>query len=140
MTNRSGAKGSDAEREVQALLRRLMKRPQIRRALGAGRQDDVGDIDGVPHTAIQVKWLASPLKAINEGINQIEQQRLNRRVRFGVVFVRRTRVRVHPWIVVMTPEMFARIHKYAVMGVDLERQQRADSVPPRVTRPRRRAT
>lgn len=136
MSSPSKKKGDEAEREVQAILRKELGLPHIRRALGAGRKDDVGDIDGVPQTAIQVKWLASPLTAINQGLQEIEIQRRNRRVRFGVVFVRRTRVREHPWIVVMTPAMFGRMWKYAQVGIALEREQKAAKVSPRVTRRR----
>lgn len=118
VSNPGKDKGDKGEREVQELLRSLLHLPGIRRALGAGRKDDVGDIDGVPQTAIQVAWWSNPLTAINAKIGDVERQRRNKRVRFGVLFVRRTRVRSGPpWIVVMTPEQFARMHKYAMMGV-----------------------
>ncbi len=53
MSNPSKRKGDKAELEVQGLLRDLLGVP-ARRALGAGRLDDVGDIHGVPDTVIQV--------------------------------------------------------------------------------------
>lgn len=135
MTNRSGDKGANGEREVQELLRGLLDLPHVRRALGAGRKDDVGDIDGVPQTAIQVAWWASPMTAINAKILDTDRQRKNKRVRFAALFVRRTRAKYGPkWIVVMTPEQWARMWKYAQAGVALEREQRAAKVSSRVTR------
>ena len=53
MSNPSKAKGDRAELEVQALWRDHTGVP-ARRALGAGRKDDVGDIHGVPNTVVQV--------------------------------------------------------------------------------------
>ena len=47
MTHPSKRKGDSAELEVQAMLREELGVP-ARRALGAGRKDDCGDIDGVP--------------------------------------------------------------------------------------------
>ena len=123
MANRSGPKGAEGEREVQNLLRVLLGRPNIRRALGAGRKDDVGDIDGVPQTALQVAWWTNWTQAINIKLPEVEQQRKNKRVRFASLWIRRNRNPI-PWIVVMTPEMWAKMHKYAMMGVDWEREQK----------------
>lgn len=124
MTNRSGAKGAQGEREVQALLRDLLELPKIRRALGAGRKDDVGDIDSVPNTAIQVAWRNDVTRMIRDKTTEVEQQRRNRRVRFAASFVRWDR---GPWIVVMTPAQWARMWKYAQVGLKVERQARRDS-------------
>lgn len=121
LTNSSKNKGDEGEREAQALLRRLLNRPTIRRALGAGRKDDVGDIDGVPQTAIQVAWKERWAGAINEKLPDVERQRKNKRVRFAAVFIRRSRNEI-PWIVVQTPEQWAKMHKYAMMGVALEQE------------------
>lgn len=134
MTNPGKNKGDRGELEVQGLLRKKLRLPNVRRALGAGRKDDVGDIDGVPNTAIQVKWLASPMTAINQGLKEIEVQRRNRRVRFGAVFVRRTQVRENPWIVVQTVDDWVRMWKYAQMGVALEREQKSAKMTTHVTR------
>jgi truncated hemoglobin YjbI len=47
-------------------------------------------------------------------------------VRFGALFVKRPRVRKGPkWIVVQTPEQWARMYKYAMKGVDLEREEKS---------------
>lgn len=126
VTNRSGDKGARGELEVQELLREELGLPNVRRALGAGRKDDVGDIDGVPQTAIQVAWWNNPMTAVNAKIESTETQRLNKRVRFAALFVRRTRARSGPkWIVVMTPAQFARLWRYAQAGVALERRQKS---------------
>ena len=45
--NKQKNKGDAAEREAAKLLAEATGLP-VRRKLGAGRQDDVGDLDGVP--------------------------------------------------------------------------------------------
>jgi hypothetical protein len=60
MTNRSKRKGDEGEREaVQMLLAMApdIVHPAARRALGAGRKDDIGDVDirTLTHVVIQVK-------------------------------------------------------------------------------------
>lgn len=124
LSSPSKSKGDEGEREVQELLRNLLGLPGVRRSLGAGRKDDVGDIDGVPQAALQVAWWADILAAINAKLPAVEQQRKNKRVRFAAVFIRRSRNKI-PWIVVMTPEQWARMYRYAMMGVKAEKAQRA---------------
>jgi hypothetical protein len=124
VANANKHKGDRGELEIQELLRELLKLPKVRRALGAGRSDDVGDIDGVPNTAIQVAWWNSPMTAINAKIESTEIQRRNRRVRFAALFVRRTRSRNGPkWIVVLTPDQWAIMWKYANYGLKMRREQ-----------------
>jgi hypothetical protein len=75
MTGPGKRKGDKAELEVQGLLRELLGVP-ARRKLGAGRRDDVGDIDGVPNTVIQVVNAPSDtLRAVREKPVECEQQR-----------------------------------------------------------------
>ena len=119
MTNSPKNKGDRAELEVQELLRRLLNNPSIRRALGAGRKDDVGDIDGVPNTAIQVAWYKDINTAITNKLPDVEVQRENRGVRFGALFIRRIRAKI-PWVVVMTPEDWATMWRYAQIGLRVE--------------------
>jgi Holliday junction resolvase len=126
VTNSNKDKGDEGEREVQALLQELLGLP-ARRALGAGRKDDVGDIDNVPNTAIQVartkiKYLTS---VINTKTRDVESQRRNRRVRFAASFIRWDYGR--EWIVVLTPQQFARLWKYAQIGLKHERELRRAS-------------
>ena len=102
MTGRAKLKGDRAEREAQALLRDLLGVP-ARRALGAGRKDDVGDIFGVPLTAIQVTAADRPSDALAKLAATVEQQERAGAL-FGALFWRRRGGR---FVVVMTPEQFA---------------------------------
>jgi Holliday junction resolvase len=119
VTNSSKNKGDEGEREAAALLNDLLGITTVQRALGAGRKEDVGDIYGVAQTAVQVfrgkHWAA----AINEKLPEVEQQRINKRVRFASLWVRRLNNKI-PWIVVMSPEQWARMHQYAMIGVKAE--------------------
>jgi hypothetical protein len=128
MTNKSKAKGDNAEREVQNLLRRLLVLPRIRRALGAGRRDDVGDIDGVPSTVVQVADWARPLVAIDTKLPEVEQQRLNARKPFGVLFIRRVGGK---YVVVMSPEQFVKMLKYARLGLASTRAAKSSKMSSR---------
>ena len=81
-----------------------------RRKLGAGRLDDLGDIDGVPETVIQVaNW-----RDINEAIRLkvpecvVQQERAG--ATFGAVFARRVG---GGYVVCMTPEQFATLWREA---------------------------
>ena len=82
-----------------------------RRALGAGRKDDCGDIDGVPDTAIQVTNTQDLSGAVTRKLPELERQMLNRGVTHGALWCRR---RGGKWIVVMTPEMWYALMREAV--------------------------
>jgi len=75
MANSSKRKGDRAELEVQALLRDHLGVP-ARRKLGAGRKDDIGDIDGVPNTVVQVADYKDIARAVREKPLEAEQQRI----------------------------------------------------------------
>ena len=109
MTSPSKRKGDRAELEVQALLRDHLGVP-ARRALGAGRKDDVGDIDGVPQLAVQVCNWANVAQAVRHKPVEAEQQRVNRCVPFAATFVR---LRGGAWRVVLTPEQFFALYREA---------------------------
>jgi len=123
MTSAAKSKGDRAERECQELLRELLRVPDIRRELGAGRADDRGDIHGVPGTVIQVTWRNDLAAALREKLPAVEQQRCNAHVPFAAVFLRRSRS-PEPWVVAMTPTQFARLWKYAILGWKTARKQR----------------
>ncbi len=123
MSSPSKNKGDNGEREVQALLRDILGLPPVRRALGAGRKDDVGDIDGVPNTAVQVAWWARWTEAINVKLVDVERQQQNKRAAFAAVFIRRSRNPI-PWIVVMTPVQWAKLWKFAQIGLKHEMDKR----------------
>lgn len=74
-----------------------------RRALGAGRKDDVGDIHGIPSTVISVANYADIGRAIREKLPDVEVQRQNADALFAAMFVRR---RGGGYVVCMTPEQF----------------------------------
>jgi len=103
MSNPQKRKGDKAELEVQALIRDLTGWP-ARRKLGAGRTDDMGDIDGVPYTVIQVAAYADLTRAVREKVPACVQQQARARATFGATFVRR---KGGGYLVVMTPEQWA---------------------------------
>jgi hypothetical protein len=74
MANANKRRGDRAELEVQAMLREHLGVP-ARRALGAGRKDDVGDIAGVPNTVIQVANHKDVARAVREKPLECEEQR-----------------------------------------------------------------
>jgi hypothetical protein len=96
------AKGDRAELEVQTLVRDHLG-VFARRALGAGRQDDVGDIWGVPNTCIQVANYQDLARAVREKLPTLERQQQNAGADFGALFCRR---RGGSYVVVMTPEQW----------------------------------
>lgn len=106
-------KGDRAEREVQALLRDLLGVP-ARRKLGAGRADDMGDIDGVPDTVIQVVSYADLTRAIREKVPACEVQQERARATFGATFLRR---RGGGYVVVLSPAQWATYWREATAGV-----------------------
>ena len=88
MTSASKRKGNAAELEVQGMLRDNLGVP-ARRALGAGRKDDMGDIDGVPDTVIQVANWADLDRAVNKKLPDVARQMENAGASFGALFCRR---------------------------------------------------
>ena len=103
MANSSKLKGDRAELEVQAILRELLGVP-ARRALGAGRLDDVGDIDGVPETCISVTNRKDVAAVVRSKPIEAEMQRRRRGCTFAATFVR---LRGGEYRVVLTPEQWA---------------------------------
>lgn len=103
MTHPSKRKGDRAELEVQGIIRDLLGVP-ARRKLGAGRLDDMGDIDGVDSTCIQVAAYTNIVRAINEKLPQCEAQQARMGATFGATFVRRYG---GSYVVVMTPAQWA---------------------------------
>ena len=110
MTGSSKRKGDRAELEVQGLLRDLLGVP-ARRKLGAGRQDDMGDIDGVPDTCISVGNIARISEAIREKPLECEAQQERMGAMFGATFLR---LKGGKYRVVLTPEQWAAMWREAV--------------------------
>lgn len=109
MSNPAKAKGDRAELEVQELLRDLLGVP-ARRALGAGRADDMGDITGVPDTCIQVANYTDIGRAIREKVDECPAQQERAGATFGACFIRRRGGR---YLVAMTPDQFAALWREA---------------------------
>jgi hypothetical protein len=82
LTNAAKRRGDEAEREAAAILSDLLGYP-VRRKLGAGRRDDVGDLDGLPETTVQVASWGDVLRAVREKPVAAECQR----ERAGTTFV-----------------------------------------------------
>lgn len=108
--NSAKRKGDRAELEVQGLLREHLGVP-ARRALGAGRADDIGDIHGVPDTVIQVVNYADIGRAIREKVPECERQQAVDHAAFGATFVRRPGGK---YVVVLSVEQWCAMWREAV--------------------------
>lgn len=102
MANPSKNKGDRAELEVQAMLREHLGVP-ARRALGAGRKDDIGDITGVPNTTIQVAAWKEVTTAMRLKPKECAEQQARAGTTFGATFLR---LYGGDYRVVLTPEQF----------------------------------
>jgi hypothetical protein len=112
MSNTKKRKGDAAEREAAELITALLGL-LARRALGAGRQDDVGDIHGVPGHAIQVASWKDVSRAALVKPPQAEQQRINAGAAHASTWVR---FRGGNWRVVLTPEQWAALVRQTPLG------------------------
>jgi Holliday junction resolvase len=102
MVNPQKNKGDSAERELAKLLSDLLGFT-VKRKLGAGRAEDTGDLHGLPDCTAQAKNYADVLRAINQGLKDLQAQQLNADSTHGVLFVRR---RGGQWIAVQTLEQW----------------------------------
>lgn len=86
MATAAQARAAQAERDTAALMRQVGFK-DADRALGAGRQKDVGDVSGVPKTAIEVK----AEKAFNPSgwLQEAEVERDNANADWAVVIAKR---------------------------------------------------
>jgi hypothetical protein len=103
MSNSAKRRGDEAERQAAGVLEDLLGYP-MRRKLGAGRLDDMGDLDGLPQTTVQVAAWIDALRAVRVEPLQAERQRERANTTFVVTLVR---LRGGVWRVVLTPEQFA---------------------------------
>ena len=104
VANPNKRKGDRAELQLAKMLTELLNTP-IRRMLGAGRADDIGDLDGMPTTVIQVKHWRDITAAIREGITQLQEQQQNKQAPDGVLFIKHSK---HGWLAVTTLEQWTR--------------------------------
>lgn len=110
MTGAAKRKGDRAEREAAAVIRDELGF-FARRMLGAGRHDDVGDLDGVPRHIIQVcDWFDVP-RAVREKPLAAEVQRRTAGMDYAATFVR---LRGGDFRVVLTPTQWADVVREAL--------------------------
>lgn len=110
VTGAAKRKGDSAEREAAAKLHDLTGWP-VRRQLGAGRADDVGDLDGVPDTVVQVANWADISRVVRVKPLEAEAQRINAGATHAVTLVR---LRGGEWRAVMTLEQVCTLLREAV--------------------------
>jgi hypothetical protein len=103
MANPAKQKGDRGEREAADLLTDLTGLP-VRRKLGAGRQDDTGDLEGIPAHAVQVANWADTAAAARIKPKGAQVQAQNAGVPFAATLVR---FRGGTWRVVLTVEQWA---------------------------------
>ena len=117
MTGTAKRKGDAAELEAARLIHNLLGQP-ARRKLGAGRADDMGDIDGIPDTTIQV-CATGPANLVARGLvlkpREADAQSETAGTTFAATFVR---IRGGTWRVVLTPEAWATYWREAVQPSD----------------------
>jgi hypothetical protein len=103
MANPAKRKGDSAEREAAELLSQITGFP-VRRKLGAGRQDDEGDLDGIPNHAVQIANWADTAAAARIKPKGAQVQADNAKADFAATLVR---FRGGTWRVVLTVEQWA---------------------------------
>ena len=109
MTSPSQRKGDNAERELVGILRDLTGWP-VNRRYGAGARDDFGDLTGLPDTTIEVKSYTDVLRAIREGMDDLDVEQGHSQTTFGAVAMRR---RGGKWMFVMDPDRFCTLLREA---------------------------
>jgi hypothetical protein len=111
MTGSAKRKGDAAELEAARLLHQLLGVP-ARRKLGAGRSDDVGDIDGLDDTVVQVCSRSTDVVAVGLVRKPVEaeQQRVNAGATFAVTMLR---IRGGTWRAILTLEQYAALWREA---------------------------
>ena len=103
MTSPQARKGATFERDVVEFFR-ANGHPYVERAYGAGRPDDVGDLDGIVGWALELK--NHKTLALSGWLDEAEVERVNARARFAAVIAKRRGKSVGQSYVVMTLETF----------------------------------
>ena len=106
MTSPQARKGATYERDVVEFFR-THGQPYAERAYGAGRPDDVGDLDGVPGWALELK--NHQKMAFAGWLDEAEVERKNLRARFCAVIAKRRGKSAGHAYVVMTLATFAEL-------------------------------
>jgi hypothetical protein len=107
MAHPSKRKGDVAELELAKLLADSLGIP-VKRMLGAGRQEDCGDLHGLTDWTAEVKNYANVADGINEGLRDLDREQANAGTPFGVVFVRRRGGR---WLAVMDVDRWCSVYR-----------------------------
>jgi hypothetical protein len=81
--------------------------PHVERAYGAGRPEDVGDLDGIPGWTLELKNHAR--LALAEWCDEAELERVNGRRRHWAVIFKRKRKPISAAYVVVDLETFAHL-------------------------------
>lgn len=106
MTSPQARKGATFERDVVAYFN-ANGHPYVERAYGAGRPDDVGDLDGIPGWALELK--NHKTLTLSGWLDEAEVERVNARARFAAVIAKRRNKPASQSYVVMTLETFAEL-------------------------------
>ena len=107
-------KGDKAEREAALILTRETNY-EVRRKLGAGRLDDVGDLDGIPFTIVQCADWSDKSRACLVKPREAEMQKWNAKAKFATSMIR---WRGGHWRMVSTVNQWTAILKAALWAVD----------------------
>lgn len=136
MTSPQARKGANAERELARILAELTGWPVVRR-LRTGAHVDCGDLDGLPDTTAEIKNYTDVLRAIREGLADLEAEQTAAGSTFGVVFVRR---RGGDWLAVMDVARFVTLLREATAGEQVHdgHGARPDALPPTTSASRAR--
>ena len=106
MANPNGAKGAKFERDCRDFMRDHGF-PYVERAYGAGRQDDRGDLLGLPLVAIECKDHAK--LNLSGWLDEAEKERENAGKRLGVVLAKRRGKGAREAYCIMTLETFCEL-------------------------------
>ena len=110
MVNPQKAKGSAFELDVVKYLQRVGF-TFARRLYGAGRTSDEGDVhDGTP-SLVAYECKAAVKHDLSGWMKETEVERLNAGAKYGVLIVKRPRMKVEDSYVIMTLQQWALIRK-----------------------------
>jgi len=105
--NSAKAKGDRGEREAVTVLCQLapdLALPQARRKLGAGRKDDIGDLEVFADVTIQVKTMSNVVAALRNAAAGAEEQAARARTTYqvGMAPIPRARATAVRWLAATT--------------------------------------
>jgi len=117
MTSSAKRKGDAAELELAAMLTSYAdNRWNVRRALGAGRHDDLGDLVGVPRTIVQVRNYGNAMEAERTALRDAGDQLARAPIKDFDYAVAAVRHRGGRWVIAMHPTVFVRMLMAATNG------------------------